>query len=77
MRLQPWQQGGSYLEDHQLALEDGEEVGRLTAHGHMLLHQGPVVHEVQLLSIAVQGLYLVFGGLVALQAGVVRAWSSS
>lgn len=73
VRPQPWQPGGFYLEDHQLALEDGEEVRRLTAHGHMLLHWGSMVHEVQLLSIVVQGLYLVCGGLVTLQVGVVRA----
>lgn len=73
VRLQPWQQGGFYLEDHQLALKDGEEVGRLAAHGHVLLHWGSMVREVQLLSIVVQGLYLVCGGLVTLQVGVVRA----
>lgn len=77
VRLWPQQQGGPYLEDHQLALEDGKEVGGLTAHGHVLLHQGSVVHEVQLLSVAVQGLYLMCAGLGALQAGVVRAWRSS
>lgn len=68
---------GPYLEDHQLALENGEEVGRLTGHGHILLHQGPLVQVVQLLSTAVQGLYLVCGGLVALQTGLVGVWSDS
>lgn len=77
VRPQPWQPGVFYLEDHQLALEDGEEVGRLAAHGHVLLNQGSMVHEVQLLSIVVQGLYLVCGGLMTLQVGVMRAWSSS
>ena len=68
---------GPNLEDDQLALEDGEEVGRLTVHGHTLLHQGSTEQEVQLLSVAVQGLYLVCGGLAALQTGLVEAWSDS
>lgn len=66
VKLPPQWQSGAYLEDHQLTLEDGKEVGGLTAHGHMHLHQGSLVHEVQLLSIADQGLALICHGLVAL-----------
>lgn len=76
-RLRPQQQGRPYLEDHQLALEDGEEVRGLAAHGHVLLHQRSVVLEVQLLGVALQGFDLVCGGLEALRAGVVRAWHGS
>ena len=76
-RLREQQQSGPYLEDHQLALEDGEEVRGLAAHGHVLLHQGSPVHEVQLLGIAVQGFDITRGGAVALQVGMAGAWSGS
>ena len=70
----PWRQqrGEPYLEDHELALEDGEEVGGLAAHGHVLLHQGSMVPQVQLLGVGPQGTDLVCRGLEALWAGVVR-----
>lgn len=51
--LQGQRQGGPYLEDHCVALEDGEEVKGLAAHGRVLLHQGSTAHEVQLLGVAV------------------------
>ena len=71
----PWrrQRGEPYLEDHKLALEDGKEVGGLAAHGHVLLHQGSTVPQVQLLGVAPQGADLMCRGLEALWAGAVRA----
>ena len=71
------QRGEPYLEDHEPALEDGEEVGGLAAHGHVLLHQGSTVPQVQLLGVAPQGPDLVRRGLEALWAGAVRAWRRS
>lgn len=71
------QRGEPYLEDHEPALEDGEEVGGLAAHGHVLLYQGSTVPQVQLLGVAPQGPDLVCRGLETLWAGAVRAWRRS